>query len=107
MSDLRRHRFFFDADCMPGTVELNDPVTVRIAHEIREHGRATAPTRRQGQVVGEVRPIKDVVTERQGNTAVIDEFAPDRESLRQSIRARLERRTQTTRRCRTRHQAGV
>src|SRR3954469_5971798 len=70
-------------------IELDDSVPFRVAHRISEDLRAGLKSRCLFQYAAERCAVEQVVAKNQARRLIPDEFLPDDEGLRDSVRPRL------------------
>ena len=87
----RMRRFLLDRHRFARRIELHHTEPLRIAHIVAEHRGAGLARHRLLQENAQVRAVKDVVTEHQGNRITADEVRPDQKRLRQPVGRRLHR----------------
>src|SRR5262249_44193500 len=77
------------------TVELNNPVTLRVVHPIAEHGSTALPLSRPCEEFGQTVSMKDVVTEDEGDPIGANEFAANDKGIGEAARLVLSGVAQT------------
>src|SRR5439155_19777125 len=87
----RLFRLLLEPDRLAVRPELDDPVSLRVAHAVGEDRSARAAAGGALQDLGQVVAVEDVVAERERRPVRAHEIAPYQERLREPLRPRLRR----------------